>query len=90
MSRQSLNDMSFEELRDLASDANMCIHSRGFQYVLETMQAKYLQELVNAEVGSLTAASAHASMKVLEDVKNGFSVINNELMIRGKRNGRSR
>lgn len=79
----NLSKMSEHELDDLIADANAILNSKGFQIALEALKQQYVQELLEAPVGSLTATSAHASMKVADDFMNHIKVIINEGKFRG-------
>jgi hypothetical protein len=57
------------ELEDRASDARALLNNKVLNEAFEEMQAEYIQLLIQAPVGDLTATTAHASMKVLEAVK---------------------
>jgi hypothetical protein len=45
---------------------------------LADTEAEYVRQLIQADVGSLTAAAAHASMKVLDGVRNTLQTYINE------------
>lgn len=80
-----LSKLTDQELDELASDISSFTNSRAFGVVFAGLQAKYIQQLLQANVGDLTAASAHASMKVLEDVKGELKLFHNEIKMREKR-----
>lgn len=81
----NLSKLSDQELDELAADARSVVSSKGFQHVMAGLRSYYVQELVRADVGSLTASSYHARMKVLDDVEASFKTINNEQVIRKKK-----
>lgn len=86
----SLDQLSASELDELASEIRSFANSRAYDYVFAALQQKYVAVLLAANVGDLTATSAHASMKVLEDVKGEFQVFENEVAMRGSKRVRSR
>jgi len=57
------------EIQERAADARALLNSDTFNRVIEMLQKEYLEQLIQAEVGGLTAATAHASMKGLEAIK---------------------
>lgn len=73
-----MTKISEEKLREMSTDARAFLHSDACDYILTKMRDAYIQELVRTEVGSLTAASAHASMKVLETFKAQLQSLTNE------------
>lgn len=84
-----LDKLPPHEIDELASDVKSFVNSRAYDYVFEALQQKYIAVLVQANVGDLTATSAHASMKVLEDVKGALQMFENELAMRGSKRVRS-
>ena len=87
----NLDNLNNHELEELRADAQAVRNSEGFKFVMESLRQRYLNELLNAEVGGLTAASAHASMKVLRDFESEFDIFTNEVTMRGNnRHARSR
>ena len=85
-----LDKLTALELDDIASDVRSFKNSPAFDYVFASLREKYIQQLLNANVGDLTATSAHASMKVLEDVRNELSVFETESLFRGQQRVKSR
>lgn len=73
------------EIEELAADAQACLNSKGLQYAFAELQEEYLTQLIQAEVGGLTASTAHASMKVLEAVKDRLQAMVNEKLVRANR-----
>lgn len=57
------------EIEERAAEARSFMNSTVVQEIFEDLQAEYLTQLIQADVGGLTAATAHASMKVLEDIR---------------------
>jgi hypothetical protein len=56
--------LSAQEIEDRAADARALLGSKVFKDALADTEAEYVRQLIQADVGSLTAAAAHASMKV--------------------------
>jgi ABC-type microcin C transport system duplicated ATPase subunit YejF len=57
------------EIEERAAEARNIINSPTMQAVFEELNAEYTEQLIQAEVGGLTASTAHASMKVLRGVQ---------------------
>lgn len=74
-----------EEVEELSSEARMLLNSRVFSMALEDLQGRYVQCLLTNDVGSLTATTAHASMKVLDDVRGALQAYINEAAMRNRK-----
>jgi len=75
------------QIEERAAEARSFINSDVVKTIFENLQQEYLQQLIQAEVGGLTAATAHARIKALEDIRNSLqSVVNDQLMLRKKGN----
>lgn len=89
-----MDQIEHNKLMEMSADARAFLNSPAFDHIFEQMKAQNMQELIQADVGSLTAASAHASMKVLENFKSRLqSLANEETFIQQRRklvNGRPR
>jgi hypothetical protein len=70
--------LSAQEIEDRAADARALLGSKVFKDALADTEAEYVRQLIQADVGSLTAAAAHASMKVLDGVRNTLQTYINE------------
>jgi hypothetical protein len=57
------------ELEELAADAREALNNRAMQRVFLDLERQYVSVLKSSNVGDLTATTAHASLRVLEDVK---------------------
>lgn len=78
---RKFDELTKYEQEELIADAKGALASKGVQYVFDELKEEYYQLLIQAEVGGLTASTAHASMKVLEDVRSRLqSIVNNDLM----------
>lgn len=84
-----LDKLSPSELDELSSDARAFMNSQAYDYIFESLREKYVQQLLQANIGDLTATSAHASMKVLADVQSELRTFENEVLVRGKRSVRT-
>lgn len=62
-------ETNFYEIQERAADARALLGSDIFNRVMQRLHEEYLEQLIQAEVGGLTAATAHASMKSLEAIK---------------------
>lgn len=83
---KSLDDLSPADRDEVIADARNAIHSKGFQFAIDMLRDKYYFDLIQAPVGDLTATTAHASMKVLEDVKKTFENIAKDVDVVRRRN----
>ena len=80
---KSWNELTGGEREELVADAKATLASKAMEYVFEQAKEEYYQQLIQAEVGGLTASTAHASMKVLEEVRARLqSIVDNDLMVR--------
>lgn len=70
--------LSAQEIEDRAADARALLGSRVLKDALEDLQQEYVRQLIQADVGSLTAATAHGSMKVLDGVRGMLQTYINE------------
>lgn len=57
------------QLEERAAEAVAVLGNEIFNSVFADLQKEYLEALIQAEVGGLTAVQAHASMKALEAVR---------------------
>lgn len=57
------------EIAERAAEARNLLNSPLMKEIFDELSSYYIQQLVQAEVGSLTAATLHASMKVINDVQ---------------------
>lgn len=61
--------LSQSELDDLAADARDLQNNRAYKRLFIDLEDRYISVLKSTNVGDLTATTAHASLRVLEDVK---------------------
>lgn len=67
------------EIEERASEARNILNSEIFSVILQRMMDRNIQILIREPVGSLTANSAHVSMKVLTELRGELqSLINDE------------
>lgn len=57
------------EIDERAAEARALLNSNVMKQVFDDLEREYVNRLIHCEVGELTATTAHASMKVLADVK---------------------
>lgn len=76
--------MNNQELEEWASEARAFVNSKVVQSIFDGLQREYVQQLVHAPVGDLTAVTAHASIKVLEDIRNRLRATIDEQKMRNK------
>lgn len=77
--------LSAAEREELMADAQAALNSTALKYVFEQYREECIQELLNAEVGGLTAATAHATMKVLAGVEARLTFIVNEKLFQARK-----
>lgn len=65
-----MKQLSAIEIEERAAEARNILNSPTMKSIWEELQAEYTEQLIQAEVGGLTASTAHASMKVLRDVQS--------------------
>lgn len=63
------------EVQERAAEARALLSSPLMKEIFESLQAEYTERLIQAEVGSLTAGTLHASMKVLADVQGRLKAV---------------
>jgi hypothetical protein len=59
--------------------------SKAFILLMEDLREEYTERLIQAEVNSLTATTAHASMKVLADIEGRLRSYRHDGLFKGKR-----
>lgn len=64
-----ITKLSASELDDLAADARDLVNNKAYQRLFVDLEDRYIAVLKSTNVGDLTATTAHASLRVLEDVK---------------------
>jgi hypothetical protein len=82
---KKFEDLSAMEKEELIADAQAALNSSAVKFVFQQYREECIQELLNAEVGGLTAATAHASMKVLAGVEARLQSIVNEKLVAARR-----
>jgi len=68
----TLSPLSSIEVEERAASARAIINDPVFQDAFDMLHSQYLGILLQADVGGLTASTAHASIKVLHDVRSAF------------------
>ena len=62
--------LSDHEIDDRAAEAQSLLNNSVFVDALDDVYSRALGTLLNADVGSLTATTAHATMKAIRDVRS--------------------
>jgi hypothetical protein len=83
--RKKLNELSSDELNELAASAKDLRNHPAFNRILDEIWQDSIQQLVPAAVGSLTASEAHATMKGIEAIRHRVGSYDIELKVRAKR-----
>ena len=73
------------EIEERAAEARSILNSAVFQQAVEDLNKEYIQRLIQNDVGTLTAATAHASMKVLSEVQAKLKTYINSGLIQSRR-----
>lgn len=79
--RRQLSDFEIDER---AAEAKALLNNPLLQEVLSAVYSGAEQQLLNAEVGSLTAATAHAMMKVIPAVRSQLEAYLTDAKMRDK------
>lgn len=66
------------EQQERIAEARALVNSPVLKEVFDTLREEYVERLVQEEVGTLTATTLHASMKVLADVQGRLRSISND------------
>lgn len=77
--------LSPEEIEERAAEARHLMNSKVLKEAFEAAQQECMRELIQADVGSLTAATAHARMKALDGVLQQLQVFINEATMQRNR-----
>lgn len=72
------------ELEERAAEAQAILNNPAFKAAMECIHSRSLNILIAADVGSLTASSAHATLKALRDVEAQLADFSTELALRRK------
>ena len=83
-----MKQLSAMEIEERASEARAILASPAMKYAFDELTAEYMEQLIQAEVGGLTAATAHASMKVLRDVQSRLQTFITEEKMQANRGRR--
>jgi hypothetical protein len=67
---KSVPRLSDHEVDERAAEAQALLDNELFTKAVDGVYSRAVGTLLNAEVGSLTASSAHATMKALIDIRN--------------------
>ena len=69
-SNQPERRLSNFEVEEKAAQAQTILNDPVFQGAYDDVYSKAIQALLNADVGSLTASAAHASIKAIVAIRN--------------------
>jgi hypothetical protein len=61
--------LTHAERDEIAADARDALNNSAMKRLFVDLEQTYINTLKSSNVGDLTAATAHASLRVLEDVK---------------------
>lgn len=78
-----LSDAEIEQYAEMAKELE---ENKIFQSIITTLLAESIQELVNADVGGLTAQAAHARIKALNEIKGRIKAFQNDATMMRRRN----
>jgi hypothetical protein len=78
------NSLSDYEVGERAASAEALLSDPVVGEAMENLREAYLNTLLDSEVGTPEAASAHAGMKVLEDFKAALLAMVTEKKMRAK------
>lgn len=74
--------MTFEQkqrLLELAREARVLLNSESFNKIVTHLVAEQIGILENSDVGSLTATTAHATVRALNQIKQGLRSLANNI-----------
>lgn len=75
------------EVQERATNAQALLHDPTFREALQAIYSEAQGTLVNAEVGSLTATQAHATMKAITGIRDKLSQYMTDHKMRQKYHG---
>ena len=78
--------LSDYEVDERASDAETLLANPVFISAINDVYSRAVGTLLNADVGSLTASTAHATMKAVRDVRNQLEQYVTDRKMRQRRN----
>ena len=84
--RQPVPRLSNTEVEERAEEAKAVLNNQVVQDALNDVYSRALGTLVEAEVGSLTASAAHASIRAITDLKKQLEQYVSDHKIRQKYN----
>jgi hypothetical protein len=76
--------LSPQEIDERAAEARNIIASPFFQMMFAELEQEYVNQLIQADVGELTASTAHASIKVLAHVKSKLQSYIDDVALRNR------
>lgn len=81
MSKRRLSDIEVEER---AATAQAMLQDDLVKEIIEDLRERYLQNFMDATVGSPEAAAAHSGMKILNDFQNSLMAVLTEKKMRSR------
>lgn len=78
-------NLSAADQEEIQADLRNMMESPAFEFLLQRAQERAIQKLLAEPVGSLTAASAHASMKALTELRGELQALLNDGLFKPKR-----
>ena len=76
--------LSDHEIDERAAEAQSLLDNSVFADALDDVYSRALGTLLNADVGSLTATTAHATMKAIRDVRSQLEQYVSDKKMRAK------
>jgi len=76
--------LSEHEVDERAAEAQSILNNSVFTDALDDVYSRALGTLLNADVGSLTASTAHATMKAVRDVRTQLEQYVSDKKMRAK------
>jgi len=80
-----MSNRSRADIEELAADARAILGSKVLQLAFEDMERDCIQKLRGIPVGDLTAAHAHATLHVMNDLQNYLQSYINEAAMQGRK-----
>jgi len=84
LSRPQKSRLSDLQVDERAAEAQELLNNSVFKSALDDVYSRATGTLLNADVGSLTASTAHATMKAIRDVKKQLEDYVNDKKMRDR------
>jgi len=80
-------ELSLEQKQELAAEADRLLEPGSmFNAIVTLLVGESVAQLVEADIGGLTATAAHARIKALEDIKGRLRILKNDATMAEHRN----